>query len=307
MKNEDVLTRFNEKYQVDSKTGCWIWTGTTGGPDTGGLFSWTFGNRISARVAAWRLFKKTPLMGKIITTCGQLLCVCPDHFRTTEENERLFDKIDKQENGCWIWIGATDPTGAGKFILDGGKMISVHIYLLEQSGVEIPQGVFTKHSCGNSSCVNPEHTVLADAEYRFWQFVDRDLPEDECWNWKGELRRGYGRFNGAGAHRFAYEKFIGPIPDGMFVCHTCDNRKCVNFHHFFLGTNEDNQADKVKKGRQAKGDKNGFAKLSEDQAREIKTLLKEGWKAIDIIRQKGYTRNEVYMISTGNTWAWLEV
>lgn len=307
MKNEDRLTRFNEKIAI-SPRGCWIWQGTTGNVGEGGLFSWDFQKRISARAAAWRLFKGEPSPRVIIMTCESALCVNPEHMRSTDETVRFFAKVDKQDDGCWIWTGAfNEVTGVGSFLADGNHMVTPHTYTMRLQGIEIPRKTVCKHSCGNIRCVNPEHIVMLDADTRFWRFVEKGLPEDVCWEWKGELRRGYGRFDKIPAHRYMYEKLVGPIPEGLQVLHKCDNRKCVNPAHLFVGTPLDNMQDKVAKGRQAKGETDGFAKLTEAQAREIKTLLKQGWKAIDIIRQKGYTRNEVYMISSGNTWRWLEV
>lgn len=80
------------------------------------------------------------------------------------------------------------------------------------------------------------------------------VPEAGCWLWEKRIdTRGYGIFRVGGgiriAHRFSYELHKGPIPDGVFVCHHCDVRCCVNPHHLFLGTNSDNQLDCVRKGR----------------------------------------------------------
>lgn len=74
-----------------------------------------------------------------------------------------------------------------------------------------------------------------------------------CWNWiKSVSNKGYGWFRQDGhelAHRWAYATFRGPIPAGLFVLHSCDNPKCVNPNHLFLGTNRDNIRDMVAKGR----------------------------------------------------------
>lgn len=88
--------------------------------------------------------------------------------------------------------------------------------------------------------------------------------------------KGYGSVGVAGepkqAHRIAYELFVGPIPPGLHVCHRCDNPPCCNPAHLFVGTNQDNMDDRVKKGRQARprGEDNPRAKLTMDQVREIR-------------------------------------
>lgn len=83
-----------------------------------------------------------------------------------------------------------------------------------------------------------------------------------CWLWRGASDGTYGKIRegGAGtrqllAHRVSYELFNGPIPDGMLVCHTCDNPPCVHPAHLFLGTYADNNADRDAKGRTVTGDR----------------------------------------------------
>ena len=89
---------------------------------------------------------------------------------------------------------------------------------------------------------------------RFWRKVEKLGPKD-CWTWTaGRFKRGYGAFAYDGkqpgyAHRFSYELHYGPIPDGMVVMHTCDNRQCVNPRHLRLASQGDNIRDSVAKDR----------------------------------------------------------
>lgn len=102
--------------------------------------------------------------------------------------------------------------------------------------------------------------VVISAEERFWQKVDRSGGQFACWQWTGSKRTfGYGHFRAENkrrcdAHRFSWEIHRGAIPHGMCVCHSCDNPSCVNPAHLWLGTSQQNTADRHIKGRDAAGD-----------------------------------------------------
>lgn len=94
-------------------------------------------------------------------------------------------------------------------------------------------------------------TLLKDFE----DYIEK-IPESGCWIWMAGTRAGYGIYKQVYAHRYSYEKYKGSISDGLHVLHRCDIRTCVNPEHLFLGTNDDNIADMVSKGRHSNGNKN---------------------------------------------------
>ncbi len=103
-----------------------------------------------------------------------------------------------------------------------------------------------------------------------------------CWLWMARISPfGYGQFGFNGtmkqAHRVSFEIYKSKIPKGLCVLHVCDNRRCVNPDHLWLGTQADNVQDMILKNRGLKaiGDRNGSAKLSWDKVNEIRKLRKD--------------------------------
>lgn len=153
-------------------------------------------------------------------------------------------------------------------------------------------------------------------------FVKIAKTADGCWNWTGSLTwDGYGRINHRKktylAHRLSYELHNGPIPSGMLICHTCDNRKCVNPRHLFAGTPKDNLHDASVKGRVVSGDnhhfrvhpetapmgtRNAHAKLTEESVSQIKKRLLENETSASLAMEFGVTNGTIYFIKTGQTW-----
>lgn len=109
---------------------------------------------------------------------------------------------------------------------------------------------------------------------KFWSKVTKG---DSCWLWRGMTKSGYGaidarRISGVFfyAHRVSWEIHFGPVPEGLHVLHTCDTPLCVNPKHLFLGTQRDNNNDKVAKGRQAKGEIFPYARLTERDVKHVR-------------------------------------
>lgn len=115
-------------------------------------------------------------------------------------------------------------------------------------------------------------------EERFWAKVKKT---DSCWLWTAcKSNTGYGQIQllhkSLGSHRVSWELHNGKIPKGMFILHKCDVRACVNPSHLFLGTHKDNNDDKIKKGRQAKGEATNTAKLTDAKVIKIRSMYADG-------------------------------
>lgn len=104
-------------------------------------------------------------------------------------------------------------------------------------------------------------------------------------------------------HQVAYERTHGPIPQGQWVLHRCDNPKCGNPSHLFLGDNKINVADKVAKGRHAYGERNGRANLTEEDIRQIRFDYARGERQVDLAKRFGVHQTHISLIVTRKEWA----
>ena len=155
---------------------------------------------------------------------------------------------------------------------------------------------------------------------RFWAKV-RIGGEDECWEWQaGCTNKGYGEFwftpsrckyRKEGAHRISWVLSGGVVPDGLFVLHSCDNRRCVNPRHLFVGTKSDNSKDATHKGKQ----KNLFtvghppfytgkptAKLSLLDVKRIRSMLRSGELQRNIALSFDVCPSTISRINTFDIW-----
>lgn len=135
--------------------------------------------------------------------------------------------------------------------------------------------------------------------------------EGGCWVWTGTVNRGRGGYgeirlskdSRRQAHRLSYEVFLGQIPDGMQVCHRCDNPPCVNPEHLFLGTQKENLADSISKDRFQRGARHYKTKLTADDVREIRRLRDGGMMHADIAERYGLSEEGAAGIARRKRWA----
>ena len=150
-------------------------------------------------------------------------------------------------------------------------------------------------------------------EDRFWAKVNKDTGTD-CWHFTGALlSNGYGHFavneKMIKAHRFSFELHNGPIAEGMCCLHSCDNRRCCNPSHLFIGTHTENMRDMIKKNRdnKSKGSSHYKSKLDEDCVLIIKKRIAYGEKNIDLAKEYGVCHQTISLIKNGHTWAHVQI
>jgi hypothetical protein len=149
--------------------------------------------------------------------------------------------------------------------------------------------------------------MRSSAEERYLSRVDRS-GMDECWLWLGaKSASGYGTISikdrTVTAHRFGYRLHFGSIPDGLLVCHSCDNRLCQNPNHWFLGTYLDNRRDADRKGRSARGETHGISRLTSTQVENIRRdYASGGVSQMTLAVRYGVSERTVGRVIHRKTW-----
>lgn len=146
---------------------------------------------------------------------------------------------------------------------------------------------------------------------RFWPKVKVGDVSD-CWEWQADLStKGYGRFRGDDgrvifSHRQAWIMSQGPIPNGLLVCHKCDNRSCCNPAHLFLGTPAENTADMMSKNRHKtsplRGSQSASSKVNERDVMDIRTRRASGESNAQIAADYGLCISAISHIATRRNW-----
>lgn len=141
-------------------------------------------------------------------------------------------------------------------------------------------------------------------EEKLWSSVDRSGGVDSCWNWqRSTTSKGYGVTYVKGkqvlAHRLALNVSGVSIPDGMYALHRCDNPRCCNPAHLFLGTKAENNADMHRKMRHSFGERHKRSKLTSAQVEEIKAARTSGKTQREVAAMFGIGQTQVWRITNG--------
>jgi len=242
---------------------------------------------------------------------------------------------------CWLYTGAQSSEGYGSIYVktSDGKNRRPPAHRVAYSlhvGLDVPANMVVRHLCHNKLCVRPGHLVIgtdADnandrvkknkldakngktptkhkvfpkAKTLMEAFYLRVNKTETCHEWIGTLKHGYGQFSTATAKwtlatRWIYEQTFGPIPEGLFIMHKCDNRKCVRPDHLQSGTHTANMVDMQQKHR------HGSFKLTAAEVLELRELYANGVPYTDIETEYGISHSTVVRIVSGETYGYMNL
>ena len=216
----------------------------------------------------------------------------------------LLKDVDFADEGCWLrTTGIDSKWGTSRGDFRGVKGESAHRVAHELWIGFLGKDQRVTQLCGQRNCINPSHLAIAGSEESDqWRLLKGLEREGACHVWTGyRMPSGHGQMRlGKEAvltHRYAWEVKYGPIPEGMEVCHHCDNPPCCKISHLFIGPHERNMADMAVKGRTAK------AVLHPDQVLDIRNRYAAGKiGASALAREFGVTKRAIQLIVRGKNW-----
>jgi endogenous inhibitor of DNA gyrase (YacG/DUF329 family) len=183
-----------------------------------------------------------------------------------------------------------------------GKAIGVKLRLLPkvcpQCGITFPIVNSRAKFCSSRCSAIYGNNHRKDDNHLFWSKIEKT---DTCWIWKGLIHRkyGYGRYCKKQAHRLAWIFTYGTIPNNLYVLHKCDNRRCCNPDHLFLGTHLDNVADMVRKERHTRGESHGHSKFTNEQVQMIRS---SSLKQSELAERFGVNQSTISRIHNKKRW-----
>lgn len=316
----NIYDEFDMMYLPEPNTGCWLWTGKMDSKNQYGIFELAnipFGtHRIS-----YELFNGEISLGKLVChSCDVMSCVNPEHLWLGTKKDNAVDAVQKG-------------------IMKKGEL-SNGAKLTKQNAIDIlsKKGIISQVKLSKMYNVSPS-CIQSIMDRRAWKEIDQSnnlnhmwkqpktIPDvkfldrfensftsncnEKCWEWNEELSKsGYGIIRIGKtvilAHRLSFEIFNGELKD-LFVCHSCDNRKCINPNHLWLGSQKENILDAVAKGRMNQGENGFHSKLNELTVRNIINLWNNGTTTSELSNMYNLSQSYLSILIGGKSWKHLSI
>lgn len=311
-----VRDTFDRWCTVNPETGCHEWTRSL----SSGYGQLNVGGRsmLAHRFAWLRHYGAIPNGQHVLHRCDNRRCVNIEHLFLGTNLDNIRDKSAKGRGKGPSLHGESHPLS--KLTWEAVQEIRRRYSLGGISQLRLGREFRVSQTCIGSIvrgkgwifprkayvAVEPKRVTVAKAFDQYW----REDTTTGCWLWTLALSdSGHGKvsFNGkkVGAHKFSYQRSVGPVPDGMVVRHICDCPSCVNPSHLCLGVQSENVRDMVLRNRQrgAVGERNSHAKLNTGQILDIRRRAASGQRTIDLAYAFRVSSSQIRNIIRGDSWS----